>query len=562
MSRKYIKELLSYNFVYPNNTVPEYDLEIVHDINDNSVSGTVATFTGLLTSSTGITISMTGTWSLNGAEPYINQSDNINIFSVHMMDLTQNYYRPWSLVYNKSVATGTTTYSYNETFSVTPSMVGVTGFTAGTYYFEVRMIGHRAVYPICVTIPISSAPTPTPTNTPSGTPTPTPTSTPGGVTPTPTPTSTPGGITPTPSSTPTGTPTPTPSSTVDGGKSLMIYAKDVDGTRATLTMFYKVNSGANINIPGATGTQIPADCTYLYTITGLALGDVITIGTSINCVMTGADGIGMTCPSSISSNITFVYVMDAPTVQQNSITIDSGNIPTPVTPTPTPTLAPVGIGIYTGATFGSSSAACADTNYPSGTVYLPAGDTLSNGDILYVDPTLFTQFTGNDNYYRLYSAPNFYAATISSLGYVSNLTNCSVTPTPTATLTPTPTPSATSSGSPVRVDWFLKAAAKASVQVLSNTSSLLLDETSAGVDRSGTIYVALSDLPYTVVGNWASGSGNIVRYNICDTGNGGEVYASGPIDVSLGSESYLVTPTPLWITINVVGNNTTPPTCP
>ena len=215
MSRKYISELLSYNFVYPNNTVSEYDLEIIHDINNNSVSGTVVSFIGLLTSPTSITINMSGTWSLNGAEPYINDSGNINIFSVHMMDKTQNYYRPWSLVYNKSIPTGSTTNSFTESFTVTPSMIGVTGFTTGTYYFEVRMIGHRAVFPICVTTNVTVGPTATPS--PTGTPTPTPTlsatSTPSPtatnvITPTPTGTST-----PTPTITGTLTPTPTPSPT-------------------------------------------------------------------------------------------------------------------------------------------------------------------------------------------------------------------------------------------------------------------------------------------------------------------------------------------------------------
>jgi hypothetical protein len=198
MSRKYISELLSQNFVYPNNTVSEYDLEIVHDINDNCVSGTSVSFSATTQSSTGITFNMTGTWSLNGAEPYINQAGTINIFSVHMMTSTQLYYRPWSLVYNKEVVTGTTTFNYNETFTVTPSMVGVSSFTGGTYYFEVRMIGHRCVYPICVTFTSTIGPTPT------STPTPTPTATP-----TPTPSST-GGLTPTPTPTTSATPTPTP----------------------------------------------------------------------------------------------------------------------------------------------------------------------------------------------------------------------------------------------------------------------------------------------------------------------------------------------------------------
>jgi hypothetical protein len=305
MSRKYIGELLSQNFVYPNNTVSEYDLEIIHDINNNSVSGVISGFTGTLVSSTGITINMSGTWSLNGAEPYINDSGSVNIFSVHMMDRTQNFYRPWSLVYNKSIATGSTTNNFSETFTVTPSMVGVTGFTAGTYYFEVRMIGHRAVFPICVTTSITSPPTPTPTVTITTTPTPTPTTT---------------GPTPTP----TQTPTPTP--TGDGSKSLEIYGRDVSGSRISLTLFYSINGGGNINVPGYTGGLVPSTCSLLYTITGLTTGDNVTFGTDISCIMNG-NGSSSTCPFSSGSAVDYTYVIDAPTTQQVAITIDSGTIP-------------------------------------------------------------------------------------------------------------------------------------------------------------------------------------------------------------------------------------------
>jgi hypothetical protein len=301
--------------VYPNNTVPEYDLEIVHDLNNNSISGTTATFTGILNSSTGITITTTGTWSLNGAEPYINQAGDINIFSIHMMDSTKNYYRPWSLVFNKSVATGTTTYSYNETFTVTPSMVGVTGFTAGTYYFEVRMIGHRCLYPICVTIPIDVVPL-TPTPTPTTTPTPSPTI---GLSPTPTPTTTPS------STTGEVTPTPTPTPTGGGNKSIELRARDVASIPQTITMFYSVNSGGNINIPGGTGVIFPISCTVIYTIPGLTIGDVVIFGTSISCIMDGAGGTG--CPSSSSSMTTYTYVVDAPSIQTLSLTIDTQTIP-------------------------------------------------------------------------------------------------------------------------------------------------------------------------------------------------------------------------------------------
>ena len=57
MSRKYIKQINDYNFVYPNNLIYEYDTEIVHDINDNSVSGITNSFTIDSVNATGLTYS-------------------------------------------------------------------------------------------------------------------------------------------------------------------------------------------------------------------------------------------------------------------------------------------------------------------------------------------------------------------------------------------------------------------------------------------------------------------------------------------------------------------------
>jgi len=44
MSRKYIKQIINQDFVYPNNEVSEYDIELVQDFNSNIVSGTVTNF--------------------------------------------------------------------------------------------------------------------------------------------------------------------------------------------------------------------------------------------------------------------------------------------------------------------------------------------------------------------------------------------------------------------------------------------------------------------------------------------------------------------------------------
>lgn len=202
MSRKYIRQQILQDFVYPNNDVPQYDNDnIVHNINNNSVTGVINSVSGLTFSSTGLTIDINYTWNLNSAEPYINNDNLMNLVSVHMLGPTQLYYKPWRLVQTTSTSNqALTTVTSSTTFTVTPSMLGLTTFTNGVYSLEVRFIGKKSVYPLCtsinVTIPVVT-PTPTPTSTPTptpGGPTPTPTPTGGGPTPTPTPTLTPSNI--------------------------------------------------------------------------------------------------------------------------------------------------------------------------------------------------------------------------------------------------------------------------------------------------------------------------------------------------------------------------------
>ena len=194
---------------------------------------------------------------------------------------------------------------------------------AGVYNFEyIIRVGSSVSY-IC-------PPTPTPSPTASPSPTPTVTGTPP----------------PTPSPSPTFSPTP---SATGGNKSLEIYGRDIDGTPSTLTLFYSINGGGNINVPGATATTLPGTCSFIYTITGLTAFDSVKFGTSVACLMNG-NGSSSTCPFSSGSNSTFTYVIDAPTTQQVALTIDSGTTPppeptataTPIPPTstPVPTLIP------------------------------------------------------------------------------------------------------------------------------------------------------------------------------------------------------------------------------
>jgi hypothetical protein len=377
MSRKFIKQVDNQNFIYPNNFLAEYDTELVQDINEYSVSGTVVSLSATTVSSTGITFNLNYTWSKNGAETWIDQSGNMPIVSVHMMAENQLYYKPWRLVrVIVASSTGSTTQSGTNTFSVTPLQLGTVDFDNGTYNFEVRFIGHRAIYPVCQSVVVSGIIPPiTPTPTPV-TPTPTPVVT---VTPTPTPAiSYTSGATLNVTDTgwikynmssgstyqfigSTGTvtltncldcdtimegipfadlavftvtncgsscspgPTPTPTPTLPpGSQSLQLYLRDIDGSNVT-TLFYSKNGGGNINVPGATGTFLPTSCTLIYTISGLTTGDIITFGTSVNCGMEGAGGTS--CPSYVSSLTTYSYVVDITSVQTLSLTVDTGYIP-------------------------------------------------------------------------------------------------------------------------------------------------------------------------------------------------------------------------------------------
>jgi hypothetical protein len=157
MSTKYIPQINETNFVFPNYELSEYDVDIIHNINDLSVSGTVTNFVVSGTArTTGITFTHDWTWSKNSAEPFISNSGQIHLLSVHMIAGGQTYYKPWRCVdIVTSGTTGSSTYSGSNTVTVTPSMVGLTTFSSGTYYFEIRMIGLKSIYPICQTLSIT-----------------------------------------------------------------------------------------------------------------------------------------------------------------------------------------------------------------------------------------------------------------------------------------------------------------------------------------------------------------------------------------------------------------------
>ena len=190
MSKKYIPQVNNDNFVFPNNKLAEYDVEIIHELKEDSVNGVITGFSPLTFSGTpaNIGVSFTYQWYLNNAEPFISNDGKLDILSVHMQSADKKYYKPWICVGQVQDNNVNLTYK-TDTFLVwvTPQMMGQTSFSSGTYFFEIRFIGHRAIFPVSISAPlVLPTPTPTPTATPTG-----PTPTPGGPTPTPTPTATP-----------------------------------------------------------------------------------------------------------------------------------------------------------------------------------------------------------------------------------------------------------------------------------------------------------------------------------------------------------------------------------
>jgi hypothetical protein len=148
--KQYIRQITNQNFVYPNYVAKEYDVDIIHELNEYSVSGYVTNISATTISSTGITFNLSYTWIKNNTEVFIKNSGRLSILSVHLLAPGQNYYKAWRIVQTQDTATtNINSLTASTSFTVTPSMLGLTVFTTGTYSFEVRFIGHRSIFPVC-----------------------------------------------------------------------------------------------------------------------------------------------------------------------------------------------------------------------------------------------------------------------------------------------------------------------------------------------------------------------------------------------------------------------------
>lgn len=155
MSNKYISQINNTNFVYPNYELAEYDVDIIHNINNYSVSGYVTSFSAITVSSSSITVAYNATWVQNNAEVFLRNSGNLGYISIHAMRPEQIYYKPYRIVSTTSVAyTGQTTVNVNSSFTMFASQFGTppVSFATGPYYFEVRFIGANSIFPVCQTL--------------------------------------------------------------------------------------------------------------------------------------------------------------------------------------------------------------------------------------------------------------------------------------------------------------------------------------------------------------------------------------------------------------------------
>jgi hypothetical protein len=162
-------------------------------------------------------------------------------------------------------------------------------------------------------------------------------------------------------------------------------------------------------------------------------------------------------------------------------------------------------------------------------------------------------------------APTTTTSTTTSTTTEAPTTTTSTT-TSTTTLAPTTTTSTTTStttASFVSLQWTVGNQSGGQLIVLNNVGATLLNITSSGgSSQSGTIFPLVSELPYTIRGSFVSGSGNIIRYNVCDLTDGTTIFTSTAITAAVGSEDYTPSPTPTDALVNLTAQDTTPPVCP
>lgn len=108
--------------------------------------------------------------------------------------------------------------------------------------------------------------------------------------------------------------------------------------------------------------------------------------------------------------------------------------------------------------------------------------------------------------------------------------------------------------------WTVSNQSGGNLKVLNNAGTVLLNITSsAGSVQTGTLTVPVAQLSYTIRGSWVSGSGNTVRFRVCDS-SGSELFFSGPIPIGDYAD-YSPNPTPTPVYVTLTSGSTVPPIC-
>lgn len=249
MSKKFLKQIIRDDFIYPNEKRSQYDNEIYHDINNNEPTGTIDSFDNIIVTPSVLSFEVYWTYERNNTELFQTiTGGTYNIVSFHLLSPTQqDYYKPFRLIGTESTTdTSSQVITGMTSFSLTPSDVGLTEFVEDHMILEARFLGKRTVTIVNDTIFAVPVASPTPTPTPTAT---------VGLTPTPT---------PTPTATAAVTPTPTPSTSITYYQE--VY-RCVDGTTNWwIGPFY--DPFVELNPGTAIWGAVQCDPQYAYTVVG------------------------------------------------------------------------------------------------------------------------------------------------------------------------------------------------------------------------------------------------------------------------------------------------------
>ena len=175
MAKKFIRQIIRDDFVFPNEKRSQYGTEIYHDVNNNTPTGEILAIDNPYLSASNISFDVSWSYIRNSSELFqLISGGTYTIITFHLLAPDQDYYKPWRLVEKVTTTNSSINTMYDTTtVSATASDLGLTGLTSGTYILEMRLISKRSVTVVQSELELVAAtatPTPTPTLTPTVTP--------------------------------------------------------------------------------------------------------------------------------------------------------------------------------------------------------------------------------------------------------------------------------------------------------------------------------------------------------------------------------------------------------